>query len=174
VGQNAGREQERPGPEKSGNNNNSDGVSGATVKISKPESVLPKHDSERDGNTHKDEALDGNRVTQSDTGQSQWLVVIEGFTAVILAIQSFVMWRAIVATRDSIRLQEKAFIQFVNLVEWKSIPVSGPERDEFGEMHPAKAVTIEACLINPTNFPLTLKGGRIEFTTRGRPSHLSD
>jgi hypothetical protein len=93
---------------------------------------------------------------QSSESSSQWwhelLAWPEGITALaIIATLFAIVWqscltrRAAVAAEDSIKLQEMAYKQWLELKDWKVV-VSEDE----------KSLNVSVNLINPTNFPVAL------------------
>jgi hypothetical protein len=84
-----------------------------------------------------------------------WLVLGAFLTLPILIWQAVVSRRAIEESRNSIRLQEKAFSQWVDLANWKT------------ELRPhsttPEIVHVSVELLNQTAFPVTLNDAQISF-----------
>lgn len=89
----------------------------------------------------------------------EWLLVTAAFlTLAVVTWQSIATAGATKAMRKSVKLQEATLQQWVDVVNWQTYLIL------FEQQRPG--VKIKVDVVNPTNFPLTLKGARIVFDNR--------
>jgi hypothetical protein len=89
-----------------------------------------------------------------------WLVVVGFITCGLIWWQAKKTAEAAKATRDSVRLQEKAMAQWID-VTWRTDDITKLDKLENADGTPTKRMRIRADIVNKTNFPLTLTKGEI-------------
>jgi hypothetical protein len=101
-------------------------------------------------------------ILVSGNTSPEWALVIVGIlTFLVIGWQSWETKKAAVAARDSIKLQELAYAQWVNVVNWRFEPIGFVSATDGAHMH------ILFDIINPTKFPLTVTKVSV-FPAEGR------
>ena len=89
----------------------------------------------------------------------EWLLVVAAFLTLAVVIwQSVATTGATKAMRKSVELQETTLQQWVDVVNWKTYLIL------FERQRPGLKIKVD--VVNPTDFPLTMKDARIVFDNR--------
>ena len=142
-------------PQKSGKNEH------PKSENSPPSSVTIVDNSSRQTQANPPE----DKSPESHTGieWANWaLVLIGAITFGAVWKQTKESSKATNAMRDSVRLQEKAMEQWIELSNWRSQLASVPLRNS-----PFQCLLVKVDIVNKTSFPVTLKRAEIDFINTG-------
>jgi hypothetical protein len=127
-----------------------------------PSITVPAPEKHNDGKTDKGKTYTDPSEWRTAVKRPEWWLVLLGFiTCGVVGWQAWETRAASTAARDSIRLQEVAYKQWVELTNWRSEKL-GPT-----------SLVIKVDIVNSTNFPLTLTSACITIgLADGIEAHL--